>query len=66
MTQAQSFVTSLTTADRIAAQLAGAGARFLERFEENAFYALPDGSRVIVSEPAHGRRLVRAAPAIAA
>ena len=64
MTQAQSFVSRLTTTASIAAHLAGVGARPIGRFEENAFYALPDGSRVIVSEPAHGRRLVRAAPAI--
>ena len=66
MTQAQSFVSRLTTAANIAADLASVGARLLGCFEENAFYVLPDGSRVIMSEPAHGRRLVRAAPAITA
>jgi hypothetical protein len=66
MTQAQAFVTTRTTTARIAAQLAVAGAQLLGCFEDNAFYAMPDGSRVIVTTPLRGSQLVRSAPATAA
>ena len=68
MTQAQRFVSRLTTTDidGIAAHLTSMGARLLGCFKENTFYELPDGSRLIVSEPAGGHRLVRSAPAITA
>jgi len=61
--QAQHFARSCAVSLNMADQLVAAKATWVGWFEENDFFDMPDGSRVIVSRPSGGYRVVRAAPA---
>lgn len=64
MTQAQDFVAAQksSTAKELIDRLIEAGAVRLNRLQENAFWQMPDGSEVVVSDARNGRRLIRAVP----
>ena len=67
MTQAQNFIAEISASETTKGLndlLKAVGAKRINRFEENTFWQMSDGSRVIISAPRLGKRLLRAAPAL--